>query len=149
MQRQKRKKILFICTGNTCRSPMAEALLRREIKRRKIKYVDVASAGLKTEKDACLNPLSAQVLAENGLALEKFRSRQLTKKLFNSAFVLITMTEAQKQAIGNFEKTYSIAELTGGLEISDPYGRGIEAYRAAFASLSESVEKIADKIEGK
>lgn len=149
MQRQKRKKILFICTGNTCRSPMAEALLRREIKRRKIKYVDVASAGLKTQKDASLNPLSAQVLAENGLALDKFRPRRLTRKLFENAFVLITMTEAQKQAIGNFEKTYSVAELAGGLEIADPYGRGIEAYRAAFAALSEAAVKIADKIEGK
>lgn len=148
MQRRKRKKILFICTGNTCRSPMAEALLRREIKSRKIKYVDVASAGLRTEKDAVLHPLSAQVLAENGLSLDKFRSRRLTPKLFDTAFVLITMTEAQKRAIGRDEKTYCVSELTGE-EISDPYGRGVEAYRTAFAELSAAVRIIADKIEGK
>lgn len=148
MQRHKRKKILFVCTGNTCRSPMAEALMRREIKSRKIKYVDVASAGLQTEKGAVLHPLSRQVLEENGLSMEKFRPRRLTRKIFDGAFVLITMTEAQKNAIGVPEKTYSMKELTG-TEIVDPYGYGIVVYRETFSTLERAVKKIADKIEKK
>ncbi len=145
----KRRKVLFVCTGNTCRSPMAEALLRRQIKKCKIKFVDVASVGLSVEKDAYINPFSAQVLAENGLTMPKFRPRQLTDKLYKNAFVVITMTDAQKAYFQGDNKVYSMSEVADGLQIPDPYGQGIEAYRQTFALLQTAVEKIADSIAGK
>ena len=54
----KRRRILFVCTGNTCRSPMAEMIFRAEIKRRKIKFVDSASAGVFAEEGGLLASLT-------------------------------------------------------------------------------------------
>ena len=77
----KRKKVLFICTGNTCRSPMAEVIFRAEIKKRKIKYVDAASAGIFAQNSTAINPFSAACLQEMGLDHSKFKPRQLKHKM--------------------------------------------------------------------
>ena len=69
------KKIIFVCTGNTCRSPMAEAVLRSEFKRLNIGDVSVFSAGLEPSKNGNINPHSAAVLSENGLSIENFAAR--------------------------------------------------------------------------
>jgi protein-tyrosine-phosphatase len=98
------------------------------------------------EKGAMLNPLSEQTLSENGLkTAEKFHPRQLTDKIFNGAFVVITMTDEQKKYLPKAEKVYTMPELTGR-EIPDPYGKGIEAYRQTFALLEECAKIIADTI---
>lgn len=139
----KRKKILFVCTGNTCRSPMAEALMRRAIKQNKIKFVDVASAGLRVRQGDDINPYALQVLTENGVELKKFAPRQLTDKIYGKAFAVITMTDEQKKNFPPDRKVYTMSELTGA-EVPDPYGKGFEAYRATFALLDECVQKIAE-----
>jgi protein-tyrosine-phosphatase len=125
---------------------MAEVLLRRELKKNKIKFIDVASAGLRVEKGAVLNPLSEQTLLENGLKpAKKFTPRQLTKKIFDGAFVVITMTDEQKKYLPKEEKVYTMSELTG-VEVPDPYGKGIEEYRRIFLLLEKCVKSIADTI---
>ncbi len=141
----KRRKVLFVCTGNTCRSPMAEALLQDMIKKRKIKFVDAVSVGLNVRKDDEINPLSKAVLAENGLTMPKFKPRQINKKLLDGAFVVITMTDAQKAYFNEDTRVFSMKDVAGA-EIPDPYGQDIEAYRQTYLSLKSAIEKIADSI---
>ena len=61
------KKIIFVCTGNTCRSPMAEYLLKKALKERKLKGFKVVSAGIHAKKGDAMNPKSAQILTDHGI----------------------------------------------------------------------------------
>lgn len=161
MMAEKTKIIIFVCTGNTCRSPMAEALFRSELKRRHIDDIEVFSAGLAVGKDDGLNPYSAITLSENGLSLENFHSTQLTVEMIEQAYAVVCMTEKQRLAIEeklamlffasagkrsfSSEKIHSFYSLVG-YDVPDPFGRELDCYRFVFQKLSDGMEKIFQKL---
>ena len=118
----KRKKVLFVCSGNTCRSPMAEIIFRAEIKKRKIKFVDSASAGLFAPADGTINPASAACLDRMQLDYSKFKPRQLKHKMIGSCYLVVCMTPDQKALLEGPENVYSIRDLVG-IDIPEPYGK--------------------------
>ncbi len=139
----KRKKILFVCTGNTCRSPVAEALMRAEIKKRKIKWWDVASRGLNADVGGALSPNSALALEEQNVELTGFKPRQLTKEIIDKCALVITMTESQKNLLSGYGNVKSIKEICG-YDVPDPYGCGLDIYRMTCNILKIACEKIID-----
>ncbi len=157
MSAPKRKKIVFVCTGNTCRSPMAEILMKAKLAGLGYKGFTVTSAGIKAKKGTTINPKSVQVLEENGLSVEGFTSKKLTDKLVREAFAIVCMTASQRdylmdlrwhalkkageEAVEN--NVYSFEDL-GGCEIPDPYGRDIECYRYVYSLL---VSGVAEAVE--
>ncbi len=159
MSAPKRKKIVFVCTGNTCRSPMAEVLLSSRLKALNLKGFTVTSAGIKAKKGDTVNPKSAQVLEENGLALADFTSTPLTNKLAKEAFAIVCMTEKQKEYLMDFRwhaykkagveaaenNVYSFYDLTG-YEVMDPYGQDLECYRYVFGLLSAGISTMIEKL---
>ena len=141
----KRKKILFVCTGNTGRSPMAEAILRSKIKKQKIKWWDVSSYGIFAEVGGSVSPLSMQALEEAGFTLAKFAPKQLSQSAIDKSYAVICMTEKQKQIIEGCGKVFCIKELCG-FDVPDPYGQDITVYRATRDMLARACDIIIEKV---
>ncbi len=117
----KHKIILFVCSGNTCRSPMAEAALRSELKKRKIPWIAVRSAGTGAEAGNAMSPLAAEALKNAAIPVSpKFRSRKLT------------------------ETVVSFAKLCGR-DIPDPYGQDLGVYTATLGVLCACAPLIIER----
>lgn len=162
MSVRKKKKIVFVCTGNTCRSPMAQFLMTEYLQRTGILGYEVLSAGIAAKKGDKINPKSALVLSENGISADGFSSVLLKEKLLVDAFAVICMTERQKEYLTDMRwnalrkagrtdteevenNVYSFAELTG-YEILDPYGKDTDCYRYVYGLLSAGMTSVAEKL---
>ncbi|MCM1234904.1 MAG: hypothetical protein NC489_32790 [Ruminococcus flavefaciens] len=137
----KRKRILFVCTGNTCRSPMAELLLRSKIKKSKIKWWDVSSCGIHADVGSPISHNAKAVLKEVGIASDGFTSKQLTQKKIASSALVICMTSTQKQMLEDCGNVKCMSNFCG-YEIPDPYGCDEGVYRLTRDKISEACDRI-------
>ena len=156
------KTILFVCTGNTCRSSMAEALLKHTIKNineEKKKDINVISAGVAAREGDRANPNAIKAMKELGIDLMGHSATQLTEELIDKADLILTMTQNHKDMVMIMNprargKVYSLLEYIGegatgcgNLDIQDPFGGSIEIYRYSATQIKEALNKLIDKLD--
>ena len=125
-------RVLFVCTGNICRSPMAAAMAAAAAKKRGI-AIDADSAGIYAQPDMEASDNAQRVMRERyGIDLSKHRSKRLTKQLIDGADLVLCMTNAHEQAIASTfpnDKTKTLGNWAGnGEEIADPFGGSMDRY---------------------
>ena len=159
MSNTKPKKIVFVCTGNTCRSPMAEYLFKHILKKKKLRGFKICSVGIGAKKGDMLNPKAMQVLSEHKVAVGKFTSTPIHDKLLKEAFAFVCMTERhadylmdmrwnvlRKDGATEIENNIYSFEQFAGYTIPDPYGMEIDAYRYVFDLLEGGMYAIIEKL---
>lgn len=146
-------KILFVCTGNTCRSPMAKALLEKIwAEENRDNNINVMSAGLFTSNGVLASVEAIQVMQEYGIDITNHEATQLAEEVLQQANLILTMTDAHRSAIIDKYPEYEsiVHTLTGYLDYSgdiiDPFGRGIEAYYKTASQLEELIRKLVERL---
>lgn len=148
-------RILFVCTGNTCRSPLAEGIARRELDRRGWgSEVEVASAGVAAAEGQGASEGSLTVAREEGLDLSDHRSRLLTREMALEADLILGMSAGHVARVVTLAENASVALLGDfaqgvprpGPTVPDPFGGPVEVYRETFRTLDALVCEALDRL---
>lgn len=138
--------IIFICTGNTCRSPMAEGLFRAHGGEQETGLA-AASAGLFTQDGLPASDNAVTAAKELGADISAHRSRVLTHDMAQSARYLVCMTGAHYDRVCELfpdcaDKVFTLTQR----DVSDPFGGDLETYRRAAAEIDEGVRSIIGRL---
>jgi protein-tyrosine-phosphatase len=146
--------ILFVCTGNTCRSPLAEIVTRQALEERGWDHVRVDSAGTSAVWGAPASEGSLYAAELSGLDLSGHRSQPLTYDLIENADIILGMTAnhvAAVEAMGGEEKVSLVTDFMegsgSGEAIRDPLGGPPEEYVEVYERISEAVGALLTRLE--
>ncbi len=149
--------VLFVCTGNTCRSPMAEGLLKSALQSSTEGNggVQVASAGVSASPGQAMSQNTSAILRREGASVEGFASQQVNAELLSQSSVIIAMTESHASVLKHYFPEAEVSlicdfidpkEGLAGADLPDPYGMDIEAYQEVAEVIGLALPGILSKL---
>jgi protein-tyrosine-phosphatase len=150
-------RLLFVCTGNTCRSPMAEAIARRRIEALGWSHVSVASAGVAAFTGSRASEAAVRVARTRGLELGDHSALLLTPELVEATDLILTMSPSHLDRavrLGGGERVAVITDFAQGegdetapAGVPDPFGGPDDEYELTFDVLDTLVGRVLDRLQ--
>jgi protein-tyrosine phosphatase len=133
------RRILIVCKGNICRSPMAAAMLRRHAA-----DMVIESAGLAAMEGSPVDPAAERTLNAHGISASDHIARQINGRLLESADLVLAMEKRQIAALLALSpalrgRAFLLSRWSGSRDIADPYGRSQEKFDSAYAQIDAAV----------
>ncbi|MFW6256560.1 MAG: ribose 5-phosphate isomerase B [Bacillota bacterium] len=147
-------KVLFVCTGNTCRSPMAEKLFQKYKKEFGLSDWQALSAGLNVIPGSRGSDKMLQVMAEKDIKVNGHQAQSISPGLVEQADLVLTMTEYHKDVLcqrfsRGKEKIYTLQGFIGHgeLNITDPMGRSADVYRQTRDMIEKAIKRLLGELK--
>lgn len=150
-----KKTILFVCTGNSCRSVMAKALLEKKLKDKGRKDIEVLSAGVMMLGDLGATQETGDLLAKEGIDVSGHHSQIVTEDMVKKSDIILVMEKLHEQRILKLApeakfRLFLLKEFAkindNNLDIADPIGKSMDFYTQTFAIIKEAIERISEII---
>lgn len=152
----KKFNILFVCTGNTCRSPLAKGILEKMLKESGVDFIEVESAGMGAFEGNPASSYAVETTLARDIDLSFHRSRRLNKEILRKADLVLAMSNEHLQEIKkldekSFEKTHLLKSFPRKIEnknfsIADPMGKGLDEYNLCFIQMEKEIKRIFPKL---
>jgi protein-tyrosine-phosphatase len=153
-KKKTKRVVLFLCTGDTCRGPMAQGYMQHAMEEKGIRNVDVRTAGVLTVAGLIPTPEAKQVMTNNNIDISKHRSCKLTPELIRKADLILGMTPyhvqfAKQLAEEAKDRTFLLKEYAEtdlkNFQVTEPNGMTLEVYKRVYREMKLAIDKLLEK----